>query len=385
MFWKTMKSRSLGPVPIGVSLMTSSAGLRRPIPPPFHHILPPHLRVTALIRNFCGTVHTHAYSYLPMTSRMFLDSITRTLVSRNATAEFLDVADSSFNSPSGHQDPTEGVSLPASCPLRFGPTFDGRDPSPTEGPAFPSASRHFEGTLVPSASDLQPPPSLHRSIELDRLYFSQILPQTFSAETNVTRDTSRVFVPPTRPLSWARSHSGESCGNETFSATMAIRVSTRDSGTATTPLGTTTTFLPSPSQEVLSCTYSAVHLPDSTLNDYIPLDPYFTHDEAAPSFGHQVRRFANTVAFTPPSSRVSARRNSKKYLCNITRCSSGFAQRQGLNRHVKDIHARRIPCPYCSDFEWSEGRLYLFKSHLRKMHPGAPLPRSRNDKTRALK
>ncbi|KAH9032159.1 Mu homology domain-containing protein [Lactarius pseudohatsudake] len=202
-----------------------------------------------------------------MTSRMFLDSLTANVGPKNATAEFLDVADSSFNPPSGHQDPTEGVSLPASCPLPFGPTFGGRDPSPTEGPAFPSASRYFEGTSFPSASTLQPPPSLHRSIELDHLCFSQILPQTFSAETDVTRDTSRVLVPPTRPLSWARSHSGESCGNETFSAPMAIRVSTRDSGTATTPL--------------------AVHLPDSTLNDYIPLDPYFTHDEAAPSFGHQ--------------------------------------------------------------------------------------------------
>ncbi|KAH8986339.1 hypothetical protein EDB92DRAFT_1268530 [Lactarius akahatsu] len=187
MFLKTMKSRSLGPVPIGVSLMTSSAGLRRPIPPPFHHILPPHFRVTALMRDFCGTVHTHAYSYLPRT-------------------------------------------------------------------------------------------------------------------------------------------------------------------------------------------YSAVHLPDSTLNDYNPLDPYFTHDEAAPSFGHQVHRFANTVAFTPLSGRVSARRNSKKYLCDIPRCSSGFAQRQGLNRHIKDRHLRRSPCPYCSDFEWSEGRFYLFKSHLRKKHPGAPPP-----------
>ncbi|KAH9175087.1 hypothetical protein EDB89DRAFT_1947547 [Lactarius sanguifluus] len=67
---------------------------------------------------------------------------------KDATAECLDVADCSFDPPGGHQDPTEGVSLPASCPLGFGPTFDGRDPSPTEGSAFPSASRYFEGTLV---------------------------------------------------------------------------------------------------------------------------------------------------------------------------------------------------------------------------------------------
>ncbi|KAH9049281.1 hypothetical protein EDB83DRAFT_1410125 [Lactarius deliciosus] len=308
---------------------------------------------TELLRD-CA--HTHLQlppNDLSGVSRLYYTNVSL----EDATAEFLDVADSSFDPPSGHQDPTEGVSLPALCdlcPLGFCPTFDGHDPSPTEGSAFPSASRYFEGTLFPSASSLQPPPSLHGSIELDRVCFSQTLPQTFSAETDVTRDTSRVLVPPTLPLSSARSYSGESGGNETFSALMAIRVSTRDSGTATTPL--------------------AVHLPDSTLNDYIPLDPYSTLDEAAPSFEHQVRRFANTVEFTPPSSRVSGRRNSKKYMCDIPRCSSGFAQRQGLNRHMKDRHLRRSRCPYCSDFEWSEGRFYLFKTHLRNMHPGAPLP-----------
>lgn len=368
-----MKSRSLGPVPIDFDDRLGWPTTSDPAPISQHPSSTP--QDTELLRDYA-----HTRSQLPPNDLSDVPQLYYANVSpKNATAEFLDEADSSFNPPSGHQDPAEGVSLPESCPLQFGPTFDGRDPSPTEGSAFPSASRYFEGTLFPSVSDLQPPPSLHRSIELDHLYFSQTLPKTPIAGTDVTRDTSHMLVPPTRPLSWARSHSGEFGGNETLSATMAIRGSTRDSSTATTPLGTTTTSLPSSSQEVLellSHTYSAVHLrlPDSTLNDYIPLDPYSTHDDAAPSFGHQVRRFRNTAAFAPPSSRVSARRNSKKYLCNIPRCSSGFTQRQGLNRHVKDIHSRRIPCSYCSDFEWSEGRLYLFKSHFRKMHPGAPLP-----------
>ncbi|KAH8989381.1 hypothetical protein EDB86DRAFT_3197855 [Lactarius hatsudake] len=214
---------------------------------------------TELLRNRAQTRLQLPPNDLPGVPRLYYTNVSL----EDATAEFLDVADSSFDPPSGHQDHTEGVNLPASCSLRFGSTFDGRDPSPTEGSAFLSASRYFEGTLFPSASILQPPPSLHQNIELDRARFSQTLPQTFSAETDVTRDTSRVLVPPTPPLSSARSYFGESGDNETFSSSMAICVSTWGSGTATTPL--------------------AVHLPDSTLNDYIPLHPY----EAAPSFGHQ--------------------------------------------------------------------------------------------------
>ncbi|KAI9430904.1 hypothetical protein H4582DRAFT_1341137 [Lactarius indigo] len=342
-----------------------------------------------------GCTHTellrdHAYArlFLPLNDLSGVPRLCYANVSpKNATAAYLDAADSSLNPPSGHQDRTGGVSLPASRPLQFGPIFDGRSPSPTGGPVFPPASRYFERTLFPPTSSLQLPPSLHRSIELDHLYSSQTLPQTPSAETDVTGDTSRTFVPPTLPFSWAGSYHGESDDNETFPATMAIRGSTQDNGTATTPLGTATTFLPSSSQEVLellSHTYSVVRLPGATMDDYITLDPYPTHDEAAPSLVHQVRRFANTVAFTPPSSRVSARRNSKKYLCNVSRCSSGFAQRQGLSRHMKDIHSQRIPYPYCNDFEWSKGRLYVFKSHLKKKHPGAPLPLIRNDNMRAL-
>ncbi|KAH9161836.1 hypothetical protein EDB89DRAFT_2029002 [Lactarius sanguifluus] len=292
-------------------------------------------------------------------------------VAMNATTGFPDVGDSYSNPPGGYQDHTEGVGLPVSGPLRFGPTLDGRDPSPTEGPAFLPVQRHPENTLFPSASDLQPPP-LHQGIGLDRLYFSQTLPQTPSAETDITRNMSRMVVPlsddhpfvPTRPFPSPGSYPGESGDHEALTATMGIRGSTWDGGTAPTPLGTTTTFSPP------STVCPPTHLPDSTLNDYSPLDPYSSHDEAAPSLGHQVRQLSST----PPSSRVTAHRNSKKHRCIIPGCSSAFVQRQGLNRHIKDRHSQWRSCPYCSDFESSEGRFYLLTKHLMKMHPELHAP-----------
>ncbi len=176
---------------------------------------------------------------------------------------------------------------------------------------------------------------------------------------------------PTRPFSWTGSYSGEFGDQEAFPTTTAIRGSTQDSSTATTSFGEMEMHSTSFSQAPGLQTYSAVHLPDSTPNDYSSPDPPSTHDEAA----HQLE---TTVAFTPPSSRVSSHRNPKKYWCHS--CPSGFVQEQGLNRHIKDTHSQRNSCPYCRDFEWSKGRLYLFKRHLRKIHPGAPLPRTKTQR-----
>ncbi|KAH9032162.1 hypothetical protein EDB85DRAFT_1274916 [Lactarius pseudohatsudake] len=319
---------------------------------------------TELLR---GHVHYSGYCSIPPNGPSDVTQLRYANVDpMNATTGFPDEGDSSLDSLSGHHDHTEGVGPLVSGPLPFSPTFDGRGASSTEGSAF---------LPFPSASHLQPPISPHRDIEFDHLHFSQTLPHTPSASTDVTRDTSRMLAPlsddhpfpSTRPFSWPESYSGESGDHEAFLATMAIRGSTLDSGTATT-------FSPLELRS-MAHTYSAVHPPDWTLDGYSPVDPYSTHDEAAPSLEHQVHQPANTVAFTtPPSGRVSARRNSKKYRCDIQGCTSAFAQRQGLNRHTKDKHSSLKPCLYCSDFEWSEGRSYLFKKHLKKMHPGAPLP-----------
>lgn len=90
-----MKSRALGLRPMDMSSMNDLAG-RHLILLPFYNVLPPHLRMTRLMRSFCETTHTTLltiimyvrghqphqlrvltfYSYLPMT----FNAVTRTIV-----------------------------------------------------------------------------------------------------------------------------------------------------------------------------------------------------------------------------------------------------------------------------------------------------------------
>ncbi|KAI9448592.1 hypothetical protein H4582DRAFT_2069121 [Lactarius indigo] len=171
-------------------------------------------------------------------------------VATNATTAFHDVGDSYSGPPGGYQDYTEGGGVLASGPLRFGQTFDGRGPSPTGCPCL-------EDALPPSPLDPQPP-LLHQGIDPDHPSIS------------------------TRPFSSPGFYSGEPGGREAFPPMMEIRGSTWHSGTAATPLGTTAMFSPSSSQAL--GLHSHTH---STLNDYSPFDLYSTHNEAAPSLGHQ--------------------------------------------------------------------------------------------------
>ena len=176
---------------------------------------------------------------------------------------------------------------------------------------------------------------------------------------------------PTRPFSSTGSYSSEA-----FPATLVIRGPTQDSSTAITSLGEMAMYSTSSSQAPGLHTYSAVHLPDSTSNDHSPLDPYSTHDEAA-------RQLATTVAFTPPSRRVSAHRNPKKYWCHSCPSPSGFVQKRGLTRHNKDKHLPWNSCPYCRDFEWSQGRPSSLEDHITEKHPEAALPMGFKKKKRA--
>jgi hypothetical protein len=206
---------------------------------------------------------------------------------------------------------------------------------------------------------------------------------------NVTGDISRTLAPLPdghpfflRPSSWTAPYSSESGDYKAVPPTIAMRGPTPDSLMATSS-GRMSMHLLSSSQ---APKLLAFHLPKSTWNYYSSLDPYSTHDEAAPSdfrLEHQGRQPASTVAFPPPRSRVSAHRNSKKYRCHS--CDTAFSQKQGLNRHNKDKHSQRNFCPYCSDFEWSSGRYYLFKMHLETKHPGAALPRTRRGSGRDLR
>ncbi|KAN0131533.1 hypothetical protein V8E53_010641 [Lactarius tabidus] len=62
------------------------------------------------------------------------------------------------------------------------------------------------------------------------------------------------------------------------------------------------------------------------------------------------------------------RRIPKKYWCEV--CHAGFTQRQGLQRHRKDVHGSRELCPVCKKFEWVPGRRYLLRRHFAIEHPG---------------
>ena len=56
--------------------------------------------------------------------------------------------------------------------------------------------------------------------------------------------------------------------------------------------------------------------------------------------------------------------NRGRYPCKI--CGEGFAQPQGVRRHHFEKHEPRS-CPHCHTFKWA--RLYLFKKHVREVHP----------------
>jgi len=53
-----------------------------------------------------------------------------------------------------------------------------------------------------------------------------------------------------------------------------------------------------------------------------------------------------------------------RYRCKI--CGEGFAQPQGVRRHHLEKHEPRL-CPHCHTFKWA--RRYLFKKHLKEVHP----------------
>jgi hypothetical protein len=60
-----------------------------------------------------------------------------------------------------------------------------------------------------------------------------------------------------------------------------------------------------------------------------------------------------------------------QYLCNVPGCGRAFAQRQGVTRHQREAHAElgfgtNRRCGRCGE-PWA--RPYMFKEHLKKMHP----------------
>ncbi|KAH9000284.1 hypothetical protein EDB92DRAFT_484548 [Lactarius akahatsu] len=95
--------------------------------------------------------------------------------------------------------------------------------------------------------------------------------------------------------------------------------------------------------------------------------------EAVESFATSRRLSGHPVQVYPPSPVLGADKKTpgiprKRFHCNI--CDISFTQRQGFNRHNKDKHAPRNMCAFCSDFQWTVGRSYLYSKHLKSKHPG---------------
>ena len=61
--------------------------------------------------------------------------------------------------------------------------------------------------------------------------------------------------------------------------------------------------------------------------------------------------------------------NQTRHLCPWAGCGRDYKERKGLNRHMKCEHKPPIHCfdPSC-DFEWPEGRRYMYVDHLKEVH-----------------
>ena len=188
------------------------------------------------------------------------------------------------------------------------------------------------------------------------------------------------YHPPigTPPLSRTDSQPVHSISDyEVLPVTMPIRGPMQDGRTATDTFDEMEMHSLSSSQAPSLHTYSAVYPPKTTLNFYRPLTRHSPYDEVEQSdfrLERRGRQFASTNASIPLRNRTP--RNSNTYRCHP--CNTTFSQKQGFNRHLKDVHLHRNLCPYCNDFEWSQGRYHKFRAHLTSEHPGAAVPTPRS-------
>ena len=181
---------------------------------------------------------------------------------------------------------------------------------------------------------------------------------------------------PTRPFSLTGPHSSGFGDQNSSSSPVAIRRTTEDSRMETTSFEKMVMDLshPVPDQRP-ELHASGSHLPNSISKDFSLLDSNFIHDRETSSdfpLGRQPHQLATTGGSPPPQSCVFVYRDRKKYWCG--RCEIGFSQKQGFTRHNKDKHLQRNLCPYCRNFEWSPGRLYKLKAHIKENHPDAAPP-----------
>jgi hypothetical protein len=247
----------------------------------------------------------------------------------------------------------------ASSPSKF---IGGGDPLPTEGSSA-------------YAADLLHYPSLPPRSELGHPYYPTTSLPAPSSEINVNTHVPWETAPfqsdppliPTRDSSWIFR------ANETgaFSATT---VTYGDGHTATTSLGTRSINSTSSSQTSVT-TRSGTYPTNMPPNHCGSIDPFSDNGgRLAPSdFGFRSARQGRrhtTVSPMTSNQVLSQRRTSKGNWCE--ECDIGFAQTQGLRRHVKDVHSPRQLCPLC-DFKCSPGRKYMLRKHFEANHAGAAL------------
>jgi hypothetical protein len=271
------------------------------------------------------------------------------------------VSDIETPSLNRNQRHPEGLG-PASSHSQSRHPIDDVDPFPNEG----------SSTYTP------PSPSLLRPNELHLPYFPQT-PLTRSPEFDINTNTRCGIAPlqydhtatpatPSRDISWMI-HPND-FGD--FSAATVAYGSMRDNRTS---LGTRSIYSTS-SRQTPVITHSAIHTTNCPSNDCGSIDLYSSYGyvSAPRNFRSASQRRHHTAGVRPiASSQVSAsRRIPKKYWCET--CHVGFTQKQGLQRHSKDVHGSRQLCPHCRDFEWSLGRKYTLRKHFKEMHPGVALP-----------
>jgi len=120
-----------------------------------------------------------------------------------------------------------------------------------------------------------------------------------------------------------------------------------------------------PSSENRSSDHSFV-LPRGTLQDQELPSPVSVDkrvfDLSASFLPHEISDSLETQG--EYSGEQPVNRHGDRYLCNI--CGDGFAQPQGVRRHHLEKYEPKT-CPHCHTFTWA--RRYLFKKHLREVHP----------------
>ncbi|KAH9059951.1 hypothetical protein EDB87DRAFT_1619400 [Lactarius vividus] len=73
------------------------------------------------------------------------------------------------------------------------------------------------------------------------------------------------------------------------------------------------------------------------------------------------------------SRRFSGRPVALQLLCYI--CDASFTWKKSLKTHLMVMHAYRLMCSFCGDFECTPGHRHLFQEHLKTKHPQAEVAR----------